>query len=234
MYRRMIFIAVLVVTMTGMPVRAHDDDPTYDRVSLSASAEREVENDLLVAVLFAEHQAQRQQAVSEKVNSAIRWALDKTRVADTVKVQTTQYNTSPLYNKSVITGWRARQSIRLESEDSDKLSDLIGDLQERLSIGSVSYAVSKPARDHVEESLISDALAQFRQRADLVTRELGRTSYRIIQIDINTQGAHPMPVAYATRGVAAAMESAAPAIEAGVQTVTVNVSGTIEVDAGPT
>jgi len=228
---RILVVAVLYATVYAMSVGAHESEPTYDRVSLSVSAERDVENDLLVAIVYAEHQAQRQQTVSNKVNEAVRWALDKARLSSGVKVQTTQYNTSPIYNKRVITGWRARQSIRLESNDAEQLSELIGDLQQRLSIGSVNYAVSKAARDLVEESLTSEALAQFGRRADLITRDLGRKSYRIVQMNINTQGRRPQPIAYATRGVAAAMEkTSAPAIEAGVQTVTVNVSGTIEVD----
>lgn len=224
-----VMFAALVAFLPG--ALAHEIEPSYDRISLSASAEREVENDLLIAILFAEHQAQRQQTVSQKVNNAVRWALEKSKQESSIKVQTMQYNTSPVYSNKVITAWRARQSVRLESKDAEKLSDLIGDLQERLSIGSVSYAVSKPARDMAEEGLISEALMQFRQRAQLISGNFGRAGYRIVEVNINTGGARPMPMAYASRGVAAAQAASAPAIEAGVQTVTVTVSGTIELDA---
>jgi predicted secreted protein len=111
------------------------------------------------------------------------------------------------------------------------LSELIGELQERLSIQSVNYMVSKAARDLVEESLISEALALYRRRAELVAQELGRKSYRIVELNINAQGARPPQIAYATRGLATESLAAAPAIEAGAQTVTVNVSGNIEIDA---
>jgi len=228
---RFLPIAAAVLGLAATSAGAHDFEQTYNRVSLEASAEREVENDTLVASLFAEHQAQRQQDVSEVVNEAVRWAVTQAKHVEGIKVQTTQYNTSPVYDKNVITGWRARQSIRLESTDADKISELIGELQARLSIGSINYAVSKQARDTAEESLTSEALAQFRRRADLVTRELGRNGYRIVQLNINTQGGHPQPMAYAARGMAA-IEAAAPAIEAGVQTVGVMINGTIEVDAG--
>ena len=90
--------------------------------------------------------------------------------------------------------------------------------------------MSKAARDAAEESLTTQALAQYSHRAELVTNELGRKTYRIVQININTQGAHPRQVAYATRGIAVMEKSAGPAIEADVQRVTVNVSGAIEVD----
>lgn len=224
-------LLTLMLLLPAALVSAHDNAPTYDRVSLNASAEQEVENDTLVAVLFAEHQAQRQKDVSKVVNEAVRWALDKAKSKPGIKVQTTQYNTSPVYNKKVITGWRARQSIRLESSDADAIGELIGELQERMSIGSINYAVSKSARDAVEEGLTSEALEQFKRRAELIARDLGRKSYRIVQLNINTGGGRPQPIAYAAR-VATMESAAAPAIEAGVQTVTVNVSGTIEVDAG--
>lgn len=221
----------LVLIMLATVACAHDNDPIYDRVSLNASAEQEVENDTLVAVLFAEHQAQRQKDVSRVVNEAVRWALDKAKGKAGIKVQTTQYNTSPVYTKNVVTGWRARQSIRLESSDADAIGELIGELQEQLSIGSINYAVSKAARDAVEEALTSAALKQFKRRAELIASDLGRKTYRIVQLHINTQSGGRQPVVYAAR--VAKMEAApAPAIEAGVQTVTVDVSGTIEVDAG--
>ena len=185
------FAATVIALVSTSAAIAHEAEPTYDRISLSASAEREVENDVLVAVLFAEHQAQRQQVVSQAVNTAIRWALDKSKATDEIKVQTMQYNTSPLYDKKIIMGWRARQSIRLESKDAEKLSDLIGELQKRLSIGSVNYAVSTASRDLAEEALTSEALAQYRRRAELVTHDLGRKTYRIVQLNINSQGAAP-------------------------------------------
>jgi len=205
-------------------------DDHLNRVSLSASAEVEVENDLLVANLYAEHQSQQQKDVSDHVNKAVRWALEKSKNIKGIKIQTTQYNTSPLYNKRVITGWRARQGIRLESTDSATLGDLIGDLQEKLLVGSINYGVSKESRDIAEEKLTSEALAQFTKRAKLIATELGRESYQIVQIHVNTQGGQPVPVSYATRGLASAeAKVATPSLEAGVQSVTVSINGTIEV-----
>ncbi|MFT4560351.1 MAG: putative secreted protein [Gammaproteobacteria bacterium] len=227
----LIMIGCLLGCMT-LSVPAHEVDPSFDRIALSVSAEREVDNDTLVAVLFSEHQSQRQQSVSQEVNNAIGWALKKSKQTSDIKVQTTQYNTSPIYNKQSITGWRARQSIKLESTNAQTMSELIGELQERLSIGSVNYTVSKVARDLVEESLIAEALALYRRRADLVTRELARKQYRVVQLNIDAQGARPSHTVYSTRGIAAKGVATAPAIEAGAQTLTVNVSGNIEIDAG--
>ncbi|MDA0822668.1 MAG: SIMPL domain-containing protein [Proteobacteria bacterium] len=231
--RNTLIMAACLFGSIALSVGAHELDPRFDRIAMSVSAEREVDNDTLVAVLFSEHQAQQPRSVSQEVNSAIRWALEKAKQIADVKVQTTQYNTSPIYNKQAITGWRARQSIRLESTNAQTMSELIGELQERLSIESVSYTVSKTARDRVEEALISEALALYRRRAELVAQEFGRKSYRIVELNIDAAGGRPEQFAYAARGIATQEMAAAPAIEAGVQTVTVNVSGNIEIDAEP-
>ncbi|MEM7467764.1 MAG: SIMPL domain-containing protein [Pseudomonadota bacterium] len=232
MKTRWVYQILSVVLICLSAVEAHEVADEFNRVNLSVSAEREVENDLLVANLYAEHQSQNQKDVSERVNNAIRWALELSKKEPGVKVQTTQYNTSPIYNKQIISGWRARQGIRLESINSTVLSELIGDLQEKLLIGSINYGVSKLARDTFEAELTTEALRKFMERAEHIAKTLGRNGFQIVQIHVNTQGSRPVPVSYASRGLARAEASvAAPAIESGVQTVQVSVSGTVEIDS---
>ena len=74
---------------------------------------------------------------------------------------------------------------------------------------------------------MAEALGQFRRRGKLISAELERPDYRIVNIDVVTSGAAPMR----GRGVAAMAEIssvAAPTLEPGVQSVTVQVSGSIE------
>jgi predicted secreted protein len=75
---------------------------------------------------------------------------------------------------------------------------------------------------------MSEALKAFQQRAEQVTRELGRKRYRIVVLDVNTGGATPPPWRPVARTMAMDVAAAPPAIEAGDQPVTVNVQGTIE------
>jgi predicted secreted protein len=82
--------------------------------------------------------------------------------------------------------------------------------------------------------VISEAISQFRRRAAQVAMEFERDGYRVVDINIGSYAA--FPVEAQSRGfsaVAAADAITAPTIEAGVQTVSVSVSGTIELDAGP-
>lgn len=225
-----LFVA-LAALCGATPAAAQDGAEVYDRVDLSASAERAIDNDLLVAVVFAEVEENRQAEAANLVNAAIQWAVERARRVEDVDLQTAQYTTRPVYaNGRRIVGWVARQSLRLESLDAEVLSELLGELQERVAVQSVSYDISKAARDAAEDELIAEALAQFNRRAALVADELGRGGYRIVRIGINSSGGAPIPL-YRERVALAADSAAPPALEAGVQTITVSINGTVELDA---
>lgn len=207
------------------------EDPRYDQVDLTASASQEVENDLLIAFVFAEVEANDQADAAEDVNQAIAWAAGRARSVSGITIQTTNYNTRPVYaNGRRIVGWVARQSLRLESTDAETLSELLGELQERVAVQSINHGLSKAARDAAEETLIADALAQFNRRANLVAGELGRMGFRIVRLYVNTSGGNPGVMAFARAQAQFAESVAAPEIEAGTQTLSVTVNGTIELN----
>ena len=221
------YLLCAALAAPALPGFAQDTAQVYDRVDLSASAERQIDNDLLVAVLFAEVESSRQADAAAQVNDAVQWAIGRARRVPEVELQTTQYNTRPVYaNGRRISGWVARQGLRLESRDAEALSELLGELQERVAIQSVSYDVSRRARDAAEEALIAEALQQFNRRAALVAGELGRDGFRIVRISINPSFAGPVVFREDMRATASA--AAAPPIEAGVQNVSVYVNGTVE------
>lgn len=206
------------------------DEPTYDRIDLSASASSEVENDLLIAFVFAEVEANDQADAAEEVNEAIAWAAGRARDVSGITIQTTNYNTRPVYaNGRRIVGWVARQSLRLESTDAEALSELLGELQQRVAIQSINYGLSSASRDAAEEALIAEALAQFNRRANLIAGELGREGFRIVRLNVGTSGGSPGWFAN-LRVSEAQAQIAAPEIEAGTQMLSVSINGTVELN----
>lgn len=227
-----VFLALAAAASLGNA--AAQDEQTYDRVDLNATASRDVANDLLIAFVFAEVEANDQADAADQVNEAITWALNRTRTVAGVTAQTTNYSTRPVYaNERRIVGWVARQSLRLESTDAEALSELLGELQQRVAIQSINYGLSSDSRDAAEDSLIAEALAQFNRRAALIAGELNRGGFRIVRLSVGSSGASPPRfMDMAARG-AATLEFAAPEIEAGTQTLSVSVNGTVELDAEP-
>lgn len=224
-------VALLVASLAGGSAAAHETPPTFDRINFRVSASEDVENDTLVAVMYVERSGQQPSAMADDVNLAIGWAVETAKKKNAIKVQTLGYRQEPLYRNQAVVGWKVRQSIRLESTDTAALAALIGELQKRLSVASLSYAVSPEVRAEVEDRLIERALARFGARGKLIATELGRPDYRIVGLDVVTAGTAPGPVPM--RAMATMAESgtvAPPTLEAGVQTVTVQVSGTIELE----
>lgn len=228
---RIFYILLCWSATTGLAA-ADQTPPAYDRVTLSVSAQERVGNDTLVADLYSESEDERAADAATRVNESVAWALDETKKADRVSVQTTGYHSQPIYRDRTVIGWRVRQSIRLESRDTAGLSELIGKLQSRMAMSSISYRISPERRAEAEDALIKKALASFGKRARLISGQLERPGYRIVRLDVVTSGTpvRPIPV----QRMAMAMESdvaggvAPPALEGGVQNVQVQVNGTIE------
>ena len=207
---------------------ATDEALRYDRVHLSTSADTQVENDTLVAILYAQREGTKLSTLANEVNEQITKAVKKSKQASEVEVQTLGYQTIPVYDKQRLASWRVRQSIRLESRDSAKLSQLIGDLQDALAVESINYSVSPSKLREVEDKLITEAIDTFTKRAKLITKQFGRTNYRLVEVNINTAAAPIRPMQM--RGGVMAMEAAVapPTLEAGKQDIQITVGGTIE------
>jgi predicted secreted protein len=209
---------------------ANDAPLTYDRVSLSVSVEKDVESDKLVASMMSQREGKDAAVLAREVNESVDWALEQAAAEPLVEAETTAYTTLPVYSKSTLTGWRVRQGIRLRSSDAAALSDLVGRLQDRLLVESLGYEVSDERRVAAEEDLVKEGIAAFRGRARLIAEQMEQPRFRLVEMRVDTQGDRPTPV-YRAAPQAVAMAEAAPVpprIEAGKQTVRVNVSGIIE------
>jgi len=220
-------IASLLFSLPVLAV-SHEYTEHYDRVHLSASAQAQVDNDTVIATLFAQEEGSDSVQLAQLVNERISEAVKHVKQHDAIKLQTNNYSTSPVYHNNKITGWRVRQSIRLESEDMTLMSEVLGQLQQTLSLQGINFAVSPELKNRTDDALIGEALNVFEQRAKNITQQLRRKNYKIVDINVSTAVNH-----YARRnyeGVAMASKVAAPAIEGGEQTIKVSISGQIEME----
>lgn len=217
----------LIAALLTSCVAAAEVPPAYDRVELSASAEGQVDNDILVAFLSRQMEGAGAAVIAEQVSRSVGQATKSIKQLSDIKVQTLDYQTSPIYREERIIGWRVRQSLRLESGNFVQLSGLLGDLQQTLTLDSIDYDVSPQKLKQAEEGLIEQALLSFQQRADKVTHVLGRTRYRVISLHIGGPGDFGRPPLLMNARPPGA-EAMAPSIEPGERKVRVTVTGTIE------
>jgi predicted secreted protein len=212
-------------------VWAHDNETHYDRIHLSASASAKIDNDTMVATVYAEEEGSQATELSNIVNKRIRWGLDLVKTHPEIKHQTNAYSSNPVYSNNKIKGWRVRQSLRLESQDMTLMSDVLGKLQRELALQSMQFTVSSDSKNRQDEKLIDKALEAFESRAQQVVKKLGRKNYKIVDINISTSGIRGVRPQIQARAMAvSSMESTPPAISAGEQTVSATVNGNIELE----
>jgi predicted secreted protein len=219
-----------LLTLLSTTASAHEQI-YYDRVNLSSSVSREVGNDTLVVVLYAQREGSDLAALANAVNRLVGEAVTQAKEASDVKTRTLGYQSYPIYQKQHITGWRVRQALRLESENISQLTALTGELQKLLAVESIAYRISPQRRDEVEAELIGEAIAAFRRRADDITRHFERFDYRLVDINIDTGGRSVQPFGARADGMmAASREMAPPTLEPGTQQMQVSIHGSIELE----
>jgi len=222
---RIILMALLFVPLAA---GAQSPETLFNLVSLNAQAEREIPNDLLIAVLAAEAEGTDPVPLADGVNRTMQRALAAALAYKTVKAQSAGYQTVPVYDKNRVARWRVRQELRLESADFAAATELIGKLQANLTVAGLNLSVSGEARRRAENGLIAEAIAAFEERARVVRDAMKAKSYRVRDLQVSPGGAPPRPM-FAMAARALSSESLAqPAVEPGSTRILVSVSGTIQ------
>lgn len=225
-----ILLVILLSFFLPALLAAHETQDHYNRISFAVSAEADAANDELVVIMSIINKGKNLKTLADEVNKTMEWALKTADKTDNIKVQTQGYQTNPDYTKGKQTGWQVSQSLSLKSTDIEALSDLLGKLQTRLQIKSVSYQVTEENKRQIQDRLTTRALERFSQKAASIVQALQQKNYKIVNINISSDRAgQPRPMAVMARGMMASESVAAPSFEPGTQKLSVIASGTIEI-----
>jgi len=232
--QRTLLIPVLALAAATALAQA-PQQPFFNVITLEASATADVPTDTLTVTLFVEEQGPDPGLLATRVNARLDEALARARKEPKVEARSGNYQTNPTYDRAnQITGWRIRADVVLESRDFKTVAALAGALQPALKLWSMTFSLSRGAREAAEAALLTEALAKFQEKARAIAKGLGFPGYALGQIVVRSEGPVPAPVAY--RGVAmSAIADAAPApvpVEGGKNAVTVNVSGSVVLGPG--
>lgn len=223
------FALSLAITPARAQVQPASD--RYNTVELQAEAQREVTNDLLNASMYVEASDANATQLANTLNRVSNEALKIAANFKSVRVRSGGNNTYPVYDRNQkLTGWRGRAEVRLESRDFQAAAGLIAKLQATMQLSSLSFSLSRETRVNLENDLIAEAISAFRARADITRQALAGKSYKIRRIAINTGGGMVQPRPMFRAAAATSAEVATPQLEGGLSTVTVSVSGAVEVE----
>ncbi|MDD1146786.1 SIMPL domain-containing protein [Pseudomonas idahonensis] len=230
--RSLALLALSAGTLSSLPALAADE-LHYNQISLRAEVSQEVARDLMIVTLYSESQNSDPAKLAAEITSTMNKALGQARQVKDVTLRQGSRNSYPIYDDKgqKITGWRERAELRLESSDFAALSKLTGELLGDLKMAGMDFAIADPTRKASEDALLKDAVKAFKARAQLATEALGGKGYKIVNLNLNSNG-YPQPYLRAPMMMkAASMDSApvTPEVEAGTSQVSMTADGAIEV-----
>ena len=226
-------IAALCCTCAAAIACAADAPAPQGVVRLASSASVDVTKDLL-SVAFS---TTREGADAATVQSQLKQALDaalneakKLAKPGQLDVQTGNFSLSPRYtNKGVVNGWQGSAELLVEGRDMQAIGQLSGRIT-TLTINRVGYNLSRELREKSEGEISAQAIASFRAKAADYAKQFGYTGYVIREVAVNSTGEQPTPrpMMMEMRAKAASVSDEALPVEPGKGTVSVNVSGTVQ------
>jgi predicted secreted protein len=200
-------------------------------LSLNAQASAEVPQDVVDITLFYEQEASDPSALTSTLNQRADAALRQAKGVSGVTARTGSFAISPSTDRDGrISAWRGRTEVVLESHDFAAASKLAGQMASNMQVGNVQFSLSPEAQRAAEQKLTGEAIASFRQQASAGAQAFGYGSYSIREVTVGHNGVMPRPVMMmSARAMSTDSKAAAPLpLEAGTSTVSVNVSGSVQ------
>jgi predicted secreted protein len=232
-------IGLLLASAAALAGAAEQTAPR-ERLSLSASASVEVTRDVIGVTFSTTKEGAEAAAVQLALKQALDAALAEARKLakpGAVDVRTGNFSLYPRYapaksgGAGVISGWQGSAELLVEGKDIAAIAQLSGRIGS-MSIARVGYSLSREQREKVETEVVAQAISRYRARATDYSRQFGYAGYTIGEVGINTADDgpdRPVPMMMRAKPMAAAVDEALP-VEAGKATVSVTVSGTIQMN----
>ncbi|WP_226858336.1 SIMPL domain-containing protein [Diaphorobacter aerolatus] len=203
-------------------------------LQLSASGAVEVQQDVLVMQLSTTKEGNDAASVQQQLKQIMDAALAQAKrdaKPQQMEVRSGDFTLYPRNNKDgKIAGWQGRAVLILEGKDFSRITTTAGAVQ-NMTVSSVSFGLSREAREKVEGEAQAKAIAAFKERATSIAKDFGFSSYTLREIQVNDNSNVLMP--YAARANGGMMKSSMAAdspvpVEAGKARVEVSVSGSVQ------
>lgn len=204
----------------------------HNVVQLSASGSVDVQQDLLVLTLSTTRDGKDAAGVQSQLRQALDAAtLEARRQVEPgqMDMRTGSFSLNPRYGQNnQISGWQGRAELVLEGRDFARITSTAARVT-TMTIGNVAFDLSREQRAKVERDAQGQAIENFKVQAADLTRAFGFSGFTLREVAVNSNsyapGPRPRMMAMEAKS---AMADAPIAVEAGKSTVTVNVSGSVQ------
>ena len=146
-----------------------------------------------------------------------------------LEVRTGNLRLYPRYGSNGrISGWQGQAEVVIEGRDIANVSAVAGRVQ-TLTVSNMGFSLSREARQALESQVQAQAIERFRARASEIAKGFGFSGYTLRDVSVSSaeMPERPMPRMMAMEAKAAASDAAIP-VAAGTSTVSITVSGAIQ------
>jgi predicted secreted protein len=229
-----IIAACAIITCSGATFAQQiGHDTPQNLAQLSAVGSVEVQQDLLSISMNTTRDGADASAVQTQLKQALDTALAQARQAAApgqMEVRTGNFSLNPRYGKDgKLSGWQGTTELVLEGRDFTRITTTAGKIQ-TLTLANVSFALSRDQRAKVEGEAQTLAIERFKAKAGEIAKGFGFSGYSLREVAVNgnDQGPSPRPYVMSMQAKSSIASDSAVAVEAGKTTVTVNVSGSVQ------
>src|SRR5512140_2151659 len=221
-----------IALLAGSAWAAAQTPPPQNVLQLSASGSVEVQQDLLTLSLNTTREGPEPQAVQGQLKVALDAALAearKTALPGQMDARTGTFGLYPRYTRDgKISGWNGTAELVLEGRDFARITQKAARIQ-TLTVGAVSFGLSREQRAKVESEAQTAAIERFKAKAAELAKGFGFSGYSLREVAVNSndQVFGPRPRMMAMEAKAGPAEMPVP-VEAGKSTVTVTISGSVQ------
>jgi predicted secreted protein len=206
--------------------------PPQNVLQLSATGTVEVQQDLLNMTLVTTRDAADAATVQTQLKTALDAALAEARKnaqPGQLDVRTGNFSLSPRYTRDgKINGWQGSAELVLEGRDFPRITQTAGRIS-TLSVGNVGFGLSREQRAKVEAEAQTQAIDNFKHKADELAKGFGFAGYTLREVSVNASQGGPMqPRMMAAQASFKSASDAPVPVEPGKTTVVVNVSGSVQ------
>ncbi|MDO4696884.1 MAG: SIMPL domain-containing protein [Neisseria sp.] len=176
---------ILLLPLLGTFSAVAAEPLNYNVVSFSEQANATVAHDLMTVTLVVREEGRDRRSVGNTLTRRLNTVQAKIAENRILRAELIGRNIQPRYEKGKIVRWNDTAYIKVKSKNFQALNKLVAEVQNEALLNNLYFSVSPEKRSETVNELSSQALKNFRTRADVVSSALGFSGYKIINININ-------------------------------------------------
>tara|TARA_R110000868_G_scaffold218576_2_gene469261 strand:- start:180394 stop:181122 length:729 start_codon:yes stop_codon:yes gene_type:complete len=236
--KALLLSAIAIFTINHAQAR---DAGYYDLIEsktvleLSESAEKEVEQDRIKAVLRITKDATEATDVQNHINKNMQSAVDLAKKFTDIKVSTGSYRVNQKYDSKLRrnVGWSGSQEIILDTKNKESIYKVVEKLQkDGFAMSAMNYYLSREKAASYRTELIKEALQRVQERSQSIAEQLKAKKHHIGSINVSNQNQPQQNFRHETMMLKTmnADAMAAPVVESADERVSISINVSVILD----